>query len=46
MCVVRDSDEFSGLAFDELHGLGQYLDWDGTVPQEYLEKELGQNPQR
>jgi hypothetical protein len=43
---LGDSDEFSELAFDELHGLGQYLDWDGAVPQEYLVKELDRHPQR
>ncbi|KAJ4375102.1 hypothetical protein N0V83_002185 [Neocucurbitaria cava] len=43
---LGDSDEFSELALDELHGLGQYLDWDGAVPQERLVQELDQHPQR
>jgi hypothetical protein len=43
---LGDSDEFSELAFDELHNLGQHLDWDGAIPQGYLEKELDQHPQR
>jgi hypothetical protein len=43
---LGDSDESSELAFDELHGLGQHLDWDGVVPKEYLVKELNRHPQR
>jgi hypothetical protein len=43
---LGDGDESSELAFDELHGLGQHLDWDEAVPQEYLVKELGRHPQR
>jgi hypothetical protein len=37
---LGDNDESSELAFDELHGLGQHLDWDEAVPQEYLVKEM------
>jgi hypothetical protein len=43
---LGDSDEFSELAFDELHGMGQSLDWDGAVPREHLVKELDQHPQK
>lgn len=43
---LGDNDEFSELAFDELHGLAQHLDWDGAVPKEYLVQELGRHPQR
>lgn len=43
---LGDSDEFSELAFDELHDLGQHLDWDGAVPQGYLVKDLDQHPRK
>jgi hypothetical protein len=43
---LGDSDEFSGLAFDGLHTLGQHRDWDEVVPREYLVKELDHHPQR
>jgi hypothetical protein len=43
---LGDNDESSELAFDELHGLGQHLDWDEAVPQEYLVKEIDRHPQR
>jgi hypothetical protein len=43
---LGDNDESSELAFDELHGLGQHLDWDEAVPQEYLVEELNRHPQR
>jgi hypothetical protein len=41
---LGDSDEFSELAIDGLHGLRQHLDWDGAVPQGYLMTSMNHHP--
>jgi hypothetical protein len=43
---LGDSDKFSEVAFEELHGLREHLNCDGAVLREHLVRELHQHPQR